>query len=395
MVETFNAEDAPHIIIGHSSDYKGKTRIPSFGQIIGGLKRVGSELIAVGAQFNEKLAGWIKEGFYNQRSIEMGEVGGKKKIVALGMLGACPPAVKCLPGMDEALNDIALTFSEAFKAVEFSETTALEFDAVEEAENIGKEDTKKNISECLATLNSALSDMIDKEEKAERIRQEVYEYMDDLFRTLGIHDSFMQKLEQIEVSQEKEMSSVATWIKEFKEKFITKGKGEDVDKQKEDGYKQKIADLEANVQEFADLKAAEEEKRVKAEQEARDASIKAEIKSFLDANGKNLKITEEMQLPELMFQIAKTQATIDFSGEKKSLLVVFQELLTKLPTVQLGESKEFNEQGAKPDNRPAIIKAAEEFYEKNTKEFAGLDKAQVVAKILRMNANGDVKLEIK
>lgn len=404
MVETFNASEAPHIIIGHSSDYKGKTRIPSFGQILGGLKRVGMDLVAIGAEFHDKLAEWIKEGFYNQRSIELAEVNGKKRIVALGMLGACPPAVKGLPAMDEALDEIAMVFSEVVNSIEFSEK--IEFDAVNETELLGKADTIKGISDCMAELTASLTTMINDDVPDDRITQEIYEHFDDVFAILRVHKGFIEKIERLEevaegevkeeaeANTENEMSEKRSWIKEFK-KFISSKKGDTVNKEQEQKYQSEIADLTAQVatltqqaQEFSEQKRVAEEAKLFADQAVVDANLRAEIKSFLDANAKNLKIVDELKLSEVMFQIAKANTQVDLGDSQKPLFVVFQEMLTRLPSVQLGEAKEFQTLPVEKELRMKVLVDAEKYVKSHPKEFADMKIDTAVSRALYLRSIG-------
>jgi hypothetical protein len=163
MAASFNKDEPIPFIIGHSSDYKGRTRIPAFGRITGGLKRIGSDLIAVGVSFNDKLANWIKEGFYNQRSIELTR--DNKRVLAVGMLGATPPAVKGMPAMDDSLNEIALEFSDV------EDAKCIEFSALDEVEKLAGDDTFKTISECCGRFIEDVEKMIANNEKPDRIRK--------------------------------------------------------------------------------------------------------------------------------------------------------------------------------------------------------------------------------
>jgi hypothetical protein len=396
MAKSFNAEEPIPIIIGHGSDYKGHTRIPAFGQILGGLVRVGKDLIARGAVFNEKLANWIKEGFYNQRSIELTK--DNKRVLAVGMLGAVPPAVKGLPAMDEALNDIALEYADntETKVIEFADAGDIEMTAMDEIEGLATDDTMKTLEECLGRFAENVEECLTQDYDAESIMAEVWKLQGDLVECLNLHNQFIKKIEQIEEDQESEYSEQTGW-KEFVDRvknLFNKHKEQDVDQIKEKEYKDEIAALKTQVKEFTDAKIAAEQAKLAADQAAQEAAkvaadeaLKNEIKAFCDNLAKEGKITPAIREKDepIMFNLAKTSP---------EALKSFQEKYT-VSVVPLGtamkEEKEDN------DTRSQVIKDAEKYAvaHKTDKEFAGLDKDSATNRAVYLHSIGKITFESK
>ena len=391
MVRSFNANEPPHIIVGHFSDYKGKTLIPSFGRIVGGLKRVGNDLVAVGAEFHEKLAEWMNEGFFTGRSVEM--TGDNKRILAVGMLGAMPPAVKGLPAMDNLLDETVLSYAQKGKTkiVEFADDAPVPFDT-DAAEAAGVQDTFKNISEICARWLSDMEELLTTSDDPDRLWQEVNELQGDLCHELSLHGQFIEKLEQMEEAAEQEYSEKKSWLKEFMEMFkrkksTEKGIAMDAAKEKEFAEKvkvdaDKIAALEAQVKEFSEKERVANEAKAKAEGEAKDVALKAEIKQFcesLKAEGKYVAADDEAGLPEKMFAMAK--AGIDYKPFLASRPVI-------VPPGNM--NKEFAEQVSN-DTRPDVIKNAEKYVKDNPKEFARMPLAEATARAHYLHSMGQIK----
>jgi len=400
MVKSFNTAEPIPIIVGHSSDYKGRTLIPAFGRIMGGLKRVGKDLIACGAEFNDKLAEWIKNGFYNQRSIELTK--DNKKVLAVGMLGAVPPAVKGLPGNDQALADVALQFSamNEAKVIEFQEADLAPEDSsspLDETESLGVEDTIKNLSEYCGRFLEDVSVMLENGEEPERVMEEVWELQRDLCEALNLHSQFIKKIEQIEEKQEGEMSEKLPGWKQFTEtiKKLFTNKEKEMDAKKEKEFTDKITELENTVKEFQDKETANAEAIAKAEKEQKEADTKAadelkaaEVKVFCDTAIKENRMTPAMREVDepIMIDFAKTNA---------DALKSFQQKYTG-QVVPLGVVKEID-QTASHNQNPQVMQDAEKYAVAHAKEkeFAGLDKDQATKRAFFLYRQGLIKFEGK
>jgi hypothetical protein len=381
MVNSYNAEEPPHFFLGHSSDYKGKTTIPSWGRITGGLKRTGKELIASGAMFNEQMAKWIKEGFFNQRSVEMTK--DNKKIIAVGLLGVMPPAVKNMPLMQEAFKDAALQYSE------LADSKCIEF--MEDETQI--ENKEKELSEICGRFIESVEPLITDHNLDDEVVKEVIEFQEEITKVLSI-----------------KMPEKKTKWQEFADKIkslFNNRKEIEVEKQQEKEYQDKIAlletekaTLETQNKEFAEKERLANEARAKADKDTAEATLKTEIKTFCDTAVTQNRMTPAMRETNepIMFEMAK--AGLKVPGKDKDgkdievpALKVFQEQFAK-EIVPLGETQLGN-----PDNdaRPQVIKNAEKYYvsHKGDKEFAGLDKEQGTNRVLFLHTQGKIKFEDK
>lgn len=390
MASNFNAEEPPHLIVGHSSDYKGKTMIPSFGRILGGLKRVGSELLAVGAEFSEELAGWIKDGFLQNRSIELSK--DNKKIYAVGMLGAMPPAVKGMPLMKLALNESnSFSVNPEMKIIEFAEIKS-----VDEMEKLGTNDTIKSLSESCARFLKDIEEMLIKGEDGERMIQEVWELQSDLCGIMNLHNQFISKIEKIEESGEGEYSEFGKWviktIRNGAKLFNHKRKETNVDAQKEKELTDKIAELETKLKEFSDKESAEKAKaeeavRIAAEtaKAAADKATEDDIKQFCDTAIKENRMTPAMR--ETDEPIMVTLAKKDMEALKS-----FQQKFSA-PIVPVGITPGF--EGKAKDERPEIIRKAEDYAKahKDDKEFSGLSGSDAINRALYLHSQMKIKFQ--
>jgi hypothetical protein len=380
MVASFDAAEPPHIIAGHSSDYKGKTLIPSFGRVTGGLKRVGNELFAVGTQFAEVMAQWIKDGFYNQRSIEVTK--DNKRILAIGMLGVAPPAVKRMPLMQLALKDTALAMSE------FSESKAIDFVEDEVPENKIKE---------LSEACGRFIEVVGAENESELAVAKILEFQEEIMEILNItpfgnqHETkwkeFTNRIKQLFINQEdKEMD-------DKREKELT----------------EKIAAQEVLLKEFADKEVLAADQKKLADQAAKDEALKVadiqlrtDVKKFCADNKLDTKKHQELKIEEILFATAKANQTIEFAGkdkdgkdilEKKSLLSVLQDAvkLFTLPVPAGSMDKEFAEDVN--DKRTDIVKKAEKYIKAHPKEFADLKPEDAINRALNLEAIGKIEFE--
>jgi hypothetical protein len=396
MAASFSKDEPIPFIIGHSSDYKGRTRIPAFGRITGGLKRIGSELIAVGVSFNDKLASWIKEGFYNQRSIELTR--DNKRVLAVGMLGAVPPAVKGMPAMDEALDEV-LAYSEN------EEAKVIEFSVLDEAEKLAGDDTFKTLSECCGRFIEDVEKMIAANEEPDRIMQEVWELQADLVEALSLHASFIKKIEKIE--EKGEYSSRPGWseiVDKIKSIFNKRKESNEMDAQERKEYQDKIdalsaqvsandekekAEADAKAKAEADLKAAEElvaAEKVAAEAKAKEEAEVNEVRSFCETTIKEGRMTPAMREVDepIMLKLAKTDA---------DALVSFQQKYS-VQAVPLGIVKEVDVTSPN-DNRSQVIQNAEKYVKAHPTEFADLTAADAINRAFYLHSMGKIKFENK
>lgn len=383
MVNNYNAEDPPHIFLGHSSDYKGKTMIPSWGTIKGGLKRIGNELIAVGTEFNEQLAEWIKDGFYPQRSVEISP--DNTRLIAVGMMGKTPPAVKGMPLMQEVLS---FSINGDSKVIEMSDQT----DAIE---ILAADDTFKNISQCCGEFLANVEKILSEDTDMDKLFNAVWSLQSNLIEEFNVYAHFKEKIESIEEHEEKQMSEKSGW-KEFKEtvkQLFIKRKDSEVDKVKEQEYQTKISELEAKVKEFADKETIEAEKvkvaeeaRVKAEADAKDTVLKEEIKSFCDNAVRENKMTPAMREKDepIMFELGKSSESAMKSFKEKYSSVI----------VPLGEVADVNKKLTN-DTRPQVIINAEKYVENHPKEFAKMEKELAVSRAIFLHSTGKIKFEDK
>lgn len=380
MVSNFNAAEPIPIIVGHSSDYKGHTRIPAFGRILGGLKRVGKDLIAMGVEFNDKLAEWIREGFYNQRSIELTR--DNKRVLAIGMLGAIPPAVKGLPNNDEALTEVAMQFADEFdsKVIEFYEKergSFAELSAVSE--------------KLLEAIEHTLVDGV-----TEQGTKEMWELQAEMCESLASHEEYLKRIEV-----EKKPS---IWRNMVEKLFTKRKENNDMDATERKEYQIQIETLTAKVKEFqdqteadakakteAEQKAAEEadvkkeaEEKAKAEADAKlsEAAIVDEVTEMCDRLSKENRMTPAMREVDepIMLKLAKTDV---------EALKAFQQKYSGA-VVPLGEVKDVNQIN---DQRPQVIVKAEQYVKQHPKEFVGVEPAIRTQRALFLRSNGTIKFE--
>ena len=381
MAQSFS-EPIP-FIIGHSSDYKGHTRIPVFGRIMGGLKRVGQDLVAMGVEFNDKLAEWIREGFYPQRSIELTK--DNKRVLAVGMLGAAPPAVKGLPGNDEALQEIALQFSE------MKESKVVEFTMMEEIATLAVDDTFKTLSEVCMKFLETIEKMLVDGTDPERMSSELWEMQADMCQALNLHEQFLKKIEKIEEGSE--MSKKRPGWKQFTDKIkelFNKRKETEMDAKKEKEYQDRITSLDALLKEFQDKEAAEaavktaaETARLAAEATATTEAQVAEIKQFCETAIKENRMTPAMREVDekIMLDFAKTTPEALKSFQQKYVAGI----------VPLGEVKDINTNQT-IDQRPQVFVSAEKYVKDHPKEFADItDAKQKVNRAVYLQSMGLIK----
>lgn len=403
MAANFNAEEGIPIIVGHSSDYPGKTRIPVFGRIMKGLKRVGSDLVAMGVEFNDKLVGWIREGYYPDRSIELSK--DNKRIYALSVIGATPPAVKGLPDNDDALRGVALSFAADgdAKVIEFAEGDLPKMDlaALDKAEELAVADTLKNVSEYCARFLSDVEEGFKVGKDAEFMMKRTWDLQMELSDCLGLHGAFMRKLESIEEDAEEYAGKAPAWksiVQRFKKMFNSQ-KESDMDAKEKQAYEEKVTGLAAQVttlegqlKEFTDAKAKAEADAVQAAEDAKIAAITQSVKEFCD------KAVEEGRMTPAMRGDAEHPADeklmVDLGKTSPEALKSFQEKYSK-PIIPTGVQEGLDSKNIPSDQRPQVMQKAEKYAVAHAKdkEFAGLSKADATNRAYYLFSMGHIKFE--
>lgn len=377
--------EAP-ILIGHASDYKGQSQIPAFGWI-GAVRKVGDHLKLIVSQFSDQLKQWYKEGFYKKVSAAFYQpedpnnpTPGKWHLHHLAFLGGTPPAVKGLEGI--AFCELTLAGVEMAEMQTTVTEGGNEIDTVEE---VGTEDTVKDITESCANFIKKIEDNLnadlDEDTKRSRISLAIYDLQSELSTTMNMHYMFIDKLENIEEHKETELSEKKGILVKFAEIITGKKRKEQeqVDAQKEKEYQKTINELNVKVKEFTDAKAVEdvakaqtEANRLAAVKTAQDEAKKTEIKSFCDT-----KITEGKMTPAMREK--DEQIMITLTGD---VLKSFQEKYINV-IVPLGETKELNTQQEKPITDK--LARAEKYVKDHPAEFADLNPKQALRKVLLSN----------
>ena len=434
IASTYNPAnyEAP-ILIGHLSDpsYKGKSSIPAFGWI-GAAKVVGDHLQLVASQFSDQLKEFIQQGFYKKVSAAFFQpddpnnpTPGKWHLHHLAFLGGTPPAVKGLEGI--AFAEISCV------GIEFAEMDT-QVTGIDVAEELGTEDTIKDLTESCATFISKIQDVltsdIDEDTQEQRCSLAAYDLQTEIQGCLDMHWTFTEKLENIEEHNEAEMSeisfgglqnvivgergaelmqrvisnnklniqemggrngvsehkSIKQVLIEMAQSFINKRKETDVDTKKEQEYQAKIAEQDARLKEFAEKErlAKEAQDKIDADKKAADLlaaeeARKTEVKNFCETAIKEGKMTPAMREKDepIMFELAKTNAdALESFQQKYSVPVV------PLGTTDIGNGQQDN------DKRPQVIKSAEKYAiaHAKDKEFAGLDKDQAISRAMSMHS---------
>ena len=391
MVQSFDVDEPPHIIVGHSSDYKGETLIPSFGRILGGLKRIGTDLIACGTEFNDQLAGWIKDGFLTDRSIELTK---DNQVLAVGMLGKMPPAVKKMPLMKLALAGQQFSMPEGFKTIEFADMPM-----IDEIEKIGTDDTQKDMAECCANflkkIDAAFSGDVDEETQKSRIQLAVGDLNCELISACEMHFMFIDKLENIEEHKE-EMAEKKGKLLEFAKQLFSKRKEQsNMDETERKEFTGKIAAQEIQLKEFAEQKRLADEQKAADEKKAKDEKLLADVKKFCVDNKLDTKLHKELKIEEILFVAAKANDTIEFSQdgktEKKSLLVVLQDAIKAMHVPKPTEGEMSKEFADKTEKNLDFMQKIDAYIELHPKEFSGTAE-QKRARAITLHTNSQIKI---
>lgn len=401
IVASYNPNDPPDIILGHSSDYKGQSLIPSFGKILGGLKKVGDEVVAFGVQVHDKMAEWISQELIVNRSIEMTQ---DNQLKAIGMLGAATPAV-LMKDFDPQLAELAfskpkkklkvLTFAEDEADEVETEDEAPEVDdsAIDKVETMGLEDTLKDLSEfCgnfMKKVESALSEDIDYQTAKDRCQLAASDLNSEIWHAMDMYWTFKNKLDNIE--EHSEMSDKKNWMKQFTDFVSTllhKRKGTDVDAQKEKALNDEITRLKAQVLEFQKKEETAQAEQAKKDAEAAEAKVVADVKTFCDEKSKPNAKGEIFMTPAMREKDEPIMVALGKSNP--DALKAFQEKYSVkvVPTGEMHEANGANGVLATED----VFKKAEKYVKENPKEFADVSADMRVNRAIYLSAIGKIKL---
>jgi hypothetical protein len=414
IASTYNPAnyEAP-ILIGHLSDpsYKGKSSIPAFGWI-GAAKVVGDHLKLVVSQFSDQLKEFIQQGFYKKVSAAFFQpddpnnpTPGKWHLHHLAFLGGTPPAVKGLEG---------IAFAEfPSLGIEFAETdTAIT--GIDVIEEMGTEDTIKDLTESCATFISKIQDTltsdIDGDTQKSRCQLAASDLSSEIYDCLNMHWTFNEKLENIEEHKEAEMSekkSIKQVLVEMAQSFINKRKETDVDTKKEQEYQAKIAEQDTKLKEFAEKERLAKEAQDKSDADnkakellAAEEATKTEIKTFCETA-----IKEGRMTPANRNDVKDDKGVITKKGDETIMLELsktnvdalksFQEKYA-LPVVPLGTT-DMNESIPDNDKRPLVIKQAAAYVKlhKTDKEFAELSEADAVNRAVYLHSMDSKKYKFE
>ena len=284
MVENFNAQSPPAAIIGHTSDYAVESAIPKVG-VIGGLKRIGKELVATGVQFADKLVNAIKDGYYGDRSVEIYKDTNGWNFYRLGILGAEAPAVKDLIPLLDAVQ----MSTRPKEILSFAEEDGL--NVLDEIESLAETDTLKNIEEefatCLSDIEHHLAAGDEPDETKSNCLGALMECYSNIAEEICEHFTFMGKLETMEPEEKEEMmEKITSKLKQlfhFGTQQTINIKESDMDAKQLKEFQEKQSALEAEKAAFEKQKVefAEREKTVKdAEAKKATDAIKAKVEEF-------------------------------------------------------------------------------------------------------------------
>ena len=407
MSKNFNAEDPPHLIIGHTSDYKGKTRIPALGKVVDGLVRRGNELVAIGVEMHEKLVDWIRQGFYTQRSVEMTK--GKDKILNIALLGAAAPAVKGMTPMDEVVADelladvLAYAQAEDVAVIEFSEAEAeangaqelakpVTLDEVNRVEDAAKKDTMQSLTQTLAEFLRAVEECMSDDTKTDKLFDYFWTMRNDVTSILSLQSSFQKKIEAIEEGVESsEMADKSGW-REFAHKIKTKIVGPDNSAQKLHQLMAQVADLSRVNAELSQSSAAATlevsrltEQLQTIQTSTADAALASEIAMFCDAaiaTGKMTKPMRETDEP-IMVKLAK--------ADRDSLKAFQQKYETTI--VQMGEHAALSDANDVKEVSSHILDRAAAYVKAHRDQFVGMSDTEARSRAMFLHHRGEVRFD--
>jgi len=397
--ETYNPEnyEAP-ILIGHLSDpsYKGKSAIPAFGWI-GKVKVVGEHLKLVASQFSDELKGFIEKGLYKKVSAAFYEptdpsnpTPGKWHLHHLAFLGGTPPQVKGLEGIQFSLVGSPIEMAEVDTEV------SIDGNAIDTVEELGTEDTLKDITECFATcmnkIEEALTSDIDEDTKKTRCSLALSDCSSEIYSIVNMHWMFLDKLENVEEHQEAEMSEKKKWLVQFKELFTKRKESKDVDAKQQKEYEDKISALDTQIKEFQERDRVAKEAKEKTDAEALQAvekvkaeTLTADVKTFCDKAVEENRMTPAMREKDepIMLSLGKTSPEV---------LKSFQEKYTN-KIVPLGEVKVIDANQTK-DTRPEVFVNAEQYVKDHPQEFSDIqDATQKTNRAIYLHSMGKIKFQ--
>ena len=399
MVDNFDAENPPAVIVGHTSGYTVKTAIPKFG-VIGGLTRKGKDLVATGVQFSDKLIGWVKEGFYGDRSPEIATTKEGKSLYRLGILGAAPPEVSGMPALSLAVGEVPFSENEPETVVvDFSEGS---IDVSGDIEVAAIKDTMLNIDQSMATAYADIENHLSSNDEYEEILTNslnaLWELVNDVTEELREHKAFCDKLEGLEGQDTESMSKtepiLTEWVKKFKSFLNILPKGEDMDAKQEQAYKDQLAEKDAKLAEFAKKEQEAAELKLAAEKKAAEDALRAEIAAFCKSDENKLiaKKLEDMHFEEFAFSILKDRKEIEFSGgQKLNMFDILKGLVANMAKPVMGETEfakdvELGKKyaGKKPVRVEdlKVLEGAHKYLEAHRTEFSGKTDQEAISSIL-------------
>lgn len=380
IVANYSADEPPSYIIGHSSDYPGKTLIPAFGRIKQGLKRVGHNLVAVGSEFSEVLASWVRDGFYTERSAEIQDLpDGGKKLMAVSMLGAQPPAVKGMPSIMSAIENPAFAFSADTNVEEFAETEDDDIPMGEHLEAVrdaAKEHAKKNMSEIAGRHLSAIEDHIDNDDDGDEVPNRIMQMASEMHNEYRKHRGVIDTMDDMDDDLDDDgddYSAPTGVIQEIRNLiFGEQRKESDMDKKERDAYEAKIADLQAKVSEFS---AHEEQARLEKEaieKKAADEKLRASVHEFCESHGLTTNKAKELKVEDTLYHVAKAEGMVEFSeSDKKPVFEALKGIFDAMKVAPVtGELSVFaSPDPSNVDEMSAFTAQAKEYIETHPQEF--------------------------
>lgn len=421
MVQTYdpaNLHEAP-IYVGHVSDYPD-SRAPSYGWI-GKVFRAGDHLKVVASEFADELKDMIRKGMYKKVSAAFykpdtpgNPTPGKWHLHHLAFLGAVPPAVKGL---------------EAVQLSEFDEAKGivLEFASynLKDAAELSAQDTYEEIQEAFArtlTLIEGIltSDDIEEDDAAMAASNALNAAYCDAMEAVRDHFTFTEKAESILQGLKSKTAEMADKAKDMLAGMLLHLKTKPIHESK--SHTEEIPDMGATTQEqdakvlelSEKIKTLEAEKKALADKQAADAAkaaddrIRADVASFMDSlktKGYPTKKLEELHVSDMLFQLAKANATVEY-GEKKEqkpIAELFKSLLGDLPKPVEGEIPELAKDlveyaaqkklsGKMKQRDVQILQFAEKYAADHKDEFKGLDERQATAQAISRVMLGTIKM---
>lgn len=427
--------EAP-VAIGHVSDYKD-SRAPAFGWI-GGLKRVGEDLIATGAELAEEAIQWTKDGFYKKVSAafykpddETNPTPGEYYLHHVALLGAQPPAVKGMPALGfveyaEKSNPLVMEFFDASP-----EEIAI---VANEAEEDTLAQLQEETDDFIETVKQTLADeQMTDGEKYDKISEARFGLSNCVDRVLGEHVQFMTKKDHMLERVKQHLAEMmekwgikVPWDKKVVETNSSQSQAQrkesEMDEKEKQAFQEKIASLEQKTVDIqAKLAASEAEKvKIAADLKLNTDAIAADraqlvgeklagrVAQFVDrkvAEGYSRRKLEELKVAEMLTALAKSSDKVKFAEGDKSIESVFEEFFSKVPKATFDEvvpDKDRKPEQKVPDSvlrspYPVdgrglkIVNFAEKYRKDNPELFKGMTPDQARSQICQGVLNKSIQ----